>query len=65
MEKISCPHCYTEIKGVAHTYIKSAIDIGKGAKCPYCNLVFYKSKPLSSCEIERNRENTSEDLSGD
>jgi len=53
MEKIRCPHCYTEIKGAAYTFIKSTLDSGKGARCPSCNLVFYKSKPPSSCELER------------
>ena len=53
MQRIRCPHCYRLIEGAAETFIKSALESGKGAQCPYCNLVFYNNKPLSECEMRR------------
>jgi len=53
LERIRCPHCYRLIGGAAETYIKSALESGKGAQCPYCHLVFYNNKPLSECEMRR------------
>ncbi len=53
MQRIRCPHCYRAIEGAARTFIQSALESGKGARCPNCNLVFYNSKPPSECEMHR------------
>ncbi len=56
MQRIRCPHCYKIIEGAAQTFVKTALESGKGAQCPYCNLHFYNSKPPSACEMGRYKE---------